>query len=350
MSYDPMELEGDGDGPHVTVRKVDDVRVNFILRNIDLAFANSLRRIVLAEIPTMAIDLVEVEENTSVLADEFIAHRLGLIPISAKEVDKVLYSRDCGRCDQYCEECSVVLTLNVKCTTDVPISVYARDLIVNEPRPSQTVGDPVITDDEGLGSVICRLRKNQELRMKCIAKKGIAKEHSKWAPTASVGFEYDPHNKLRHVNYWYEEDAATEWPRSKNADWEEPAGPNDAFDYDAEANMFYFEIESVGSLEPETILQQGIKVMQQKLAAVLQELTGATATTTAAAGDDDDDAMGMNGYGGPRSPELNGTGGRDYEMDQGYTTPYVNGGGASAWGGVGGATPYGATPYGQNGY
>ena len=139
-------------------------------------------------------------------------------------------------------------------------------------------------------------------------------------------------------------------PRSKNADWEEPAGPNDAFDYDAEANMFYFEIESVGSLEPETILQQGIKVMQQKLAAVLQELTGATATTTAAAGDDDDDAMGMNGYGGPRSPELNGTGGRDYEMDQGYTTPYVNGGGASAWGGVGGATPYGATPYGQNGY
>ena len=196
---------------NLATSQVDDVRVNFILRNIDLAFANSLRRIVLAEIPTMAIDLVEVEENTSVLADEFIAHRLGLIPISAKEVDKVLYSRDCGRCDQYCEECSVVLTLNVKCTTDVPISVYARDLIVNEPRPSQTVGDPVITDDEGLGSVICRLRKNQELRMKCIAKKGIAKEHSKWAPTASVGFEYDPHNKLRHVNYWYEEDAATEW-------------------------------------------------------------------------------------------------------------------------------------------
>ena len=185
--------------------------MNFVLKNVDLAFANSLRRVVLAEIPTMAIDLVEVEENTSVLADEFIAHRLGLIPISAKGVDDVIYSRDCGRCDQYCEDCSVVLTLQVKCTTDVPISVYARDLIVNEPRANRTVGDPVITDDDGLGSVICRLRKNQELRMRCIAKKGIAKEHSKWAPTASVGFEYDPHNRLRHVNYWYEEDPATEW-------------------------------------------------------------------------------------------------------------------------------------------
>ena len=135
-------------------------------------------------------------------------------------------------------------------------------------------------------------------------------------------------------------------PRSKNADWEEPAGENEAFDYDAEANRFYFEIESVGSLEPPAILQQGIKVMQQKLAAVIQELTGATAT--AAGGDGD--AMDVNGYGGPRSPEINGVGGRDYEMDQGYTTPYLNGGGASAWGGVGGATPYGATPYGQNGY
>lgn len=80
--------------------------------------------------------------------------------------------------------------------------------------------------------------------------------------------------------------------------------------------------------------------MQQKLAAVIQELTG------------DEHRNGVNGdavdgFGGPRSPDgINGAG--DYPIDQGYTTPYVNGGGASAWGG--GATPYGATPYGQNGW
>lgn len=159
----------------------------------------------------MAIDLVEVEANTSVLADEFIAHRLGLIPLSAKGVDDVLYSRDCGRCDQYCEECSVTLTLHAKCTTDEPMSIYARDLVVSEPRPNESVGNPVIVDPEGQGSLICRLRKEQELRMKCIAKKGIAKEHAKWAPVSAVGFEYDPHNKLRHVSYWYEEDAEAEW-------------------------------------------------------------------------------------------------------------------------------------------
>ena len=165
----------------------------------------------------MAIDLVEVEANTSVLADEFIAHRLGLIPLNSKQVDDVLYTRDCD-CDQYCDNCSVTLTLHARCTGDEIMKVYARDLVVGEPRPNEWVGLPIITDSEGLGSVICKLRKGQELRMKCVAKKGIAKEHSKWAPTSAVGFEYDPHNKLRHLDYWYEEDASKEWYVTQN-DW-----------------------------------------------------------------------------------------------------------------------------------
>ena len=184
--------------------------VDFELQNVDLAFANSLRRTILAEVPTMAIDLVEIEANTSVLPDEFICHRLGLIPLVSKNVDDVVYSRDCD-CDQYCDLCSVTLTLHARCTGDEIMKVYARDLVVDNMRANQWVGNPVITDPEGLGTVICKLRKGQELRMKCIAKKGIAKEHAKWAPTAAVGFEYDPHNKLRHMDLWYEEDAIAEW-------------------------------------------------------------------------------------------------------------------------------------------
>jgi DNA-directed RNA polymerase II subunit RPB3 len=124
----------------------------------------------------MAIDLVEIEANTSVLADEFLTHRLGLIPLNSKNVDDVTYSRECDNCDQYCEQCSVILTLHARCTGDEIMKVYARDLLVDPNRPNQNVGNPVITDPEGLGTVICKLRKGQELRMKCIAKKGIAKE------------------------------------------------------------------------------------------------------------------------------------------------------------------------------
>ena len=236
------------------------------------------------------------------------------------------------------------------------MKVYARDLVISSVTPNDEIGRPVIGDLEGLGAVIAKLRQGQELRMKCIAKKGIAKEHAKWAPTSAVGFEYDPHNKLRHLDLWYEEDPIKEWydeshpiisesnlltpftrPKSKNAAWEEAPLEGAAFNYNAQPEVFYFEVESIGNLEPDAVIQQGIKVMQQKLAAVIQELAG-------------DEGRGGGGeeY-EPRSPTgMNGGTGGDYAMEGGYTTPYGNGGGASAWGG-GGQTPYGATPYGQNG-
>lgn len=160
--------------------------------------------------PTIAIDLVEIEANTSVLADEFIAHRLGLIPLNSKDVNSLLNSRDCD-CEQYCDNCSVRLTMHAKCTSADIMKVYASDLIVDSFRQNGMVGNPVITDPEGLGSLIAKLRTGQELKVSCIAKKGIAKEHAKWMPTAAVGFEYDPHNKLHHLDMWYETEAASEW-------------------------------------------------------------------------------------------------------------------------------------------
>lgn len=186
-------------------------RVDFKLSSVDLAFANSLRRVVLAEIPTIAIDLVEVEKNTSVLPDEFLAHRIGLIPLNSKNCDQdVEYTRDC-ECEDHCARCSVTLSLHARCSSDDIMRVYARDLVVSGERANEWVGNPVITDPDSKGPLICKLRKGQEVKMTLIAKKGIAKEHAKWMPTAAVGFEYDPHNNLKHVDYWYEEDPAKEW-------------------------------------------------------------------------------------------------------------------------------------------
>jgi hypothetical protein len=164
----------------------------------------------LAEIPTLAIDVVEVIDNTSVLADEFVCHRLGLVPLSSRGVEDLLYSRDCD-CEGYCDNCSVVLTLNAKCTGSEIMMVYARDLVIESNRPNDEVGRPVIVDPEGTGSCIVKLRRGQAIHMRCIAKKGIAKEHAKWAPSSAIGFEYDPANKLHHLDYWHEEDADAEW-------------------------------------------------------------------------------------------------------------------------------------------
>ncbi|KAF1999142.1 insert subdomain of RNA polymerase alpha subunit [Amniculicola lignicola CBS 123094] len=205
---DPYDVEGGA----INVRFIhaDSNRANFLIQNFNLETANSLRRVMLAEIPTIAIDVVEVFDNTTVLADEFIAHRLGLIPLSARGVEDLVYARDCD-CDGYCDNCSVILRLNAKCTSNEVMKVFARDLVIESHRPNDQVGSPVILDPEGQGSCIVKLRKGQSINMKCVAKKGIAKEHAKWAPTSAVGFEYDPGNRLRHLDYWYEDDPLKEW-------------------------------------------------------------------------------------------------------------------------------------------
>lgn len=87
------------------------------------------------------------------------------------------------------------------------------------------------------------MRPGQELKLKCVAKKGVAKEHAKWSPVYGVAFEYDPYNNLRHSHYWIEEDEKQEWFVSANAVEEAPVDPNEAFDYNSKPDRFYMEVE-----------------------------------------------------------------------------------------------------------
>lgn len=254
------------EGPKILINELNEQRIRFVLSNCDLSLANALRRVMLAEIPTLTIDLVEFESNTSVLADEFIAHRLGLVPLISDLVDEFQDARECD-CTGVCPRCSVVLNLNVRCELDQSShrEVTTDDLISSHETivPAQGTSGPIL---------LLKLARGQEIKARCIARRGIAKEHAKWCPASAVAFEYDPENLLRHSNYWYEEDIEKEWPRHPNnashGQYKAPTrkpDPNAPFDPTAQPTVFFFDVEGVGSLAPEEILLRAIKVLQGKL-------------------------------------------------------------------------------------
>lgn len=116
--------------PKVKIRELKDDYAKFELRDTDASMANALRRVMIAEVPTIAIDLVEIEVNSSVLNDEFIAHRLGLIPLTSERAMSMRFSRDCDACDGdgQCEFCSVEFHLRAKCHSDQTLDVTSKDL------------------------------------------------------------------------------------------------------------------------------------------------------------------------------------------------------------------------------
>lgn len=82
-----------------SIRHLEADNCEFVLSGTDASIANALRRVMLVDVPTIAIDLVEIEANSTVLNDEFIAHRLGLIPIISSRVNPPFLLPQTTRCN-----------------------------------------------------------------------------------------------------------------------------------------------------------------------------------------------------------------------------------------------------------
>ena len=134
-------------------------KISVKLQGMPLQYANAIRRICLNGVPIFAIDTVDILENSSILADEGIAHRLGLIPLKT-ELSAIETSSDSDR---------IMLTL------DSGDSTETRTIFSGEIESQDDTIKPI---SEKIP--IVTLAPNQKIKFEAHARLGRGTEHAKW--------------------------------------------------------------------------------------------------------------------------------------------------------------------------
>mmetsp|Transcript_10942 Transcript_10942/g.22799 ORF Transcript_10942/g.22799 Transcript_10942/m.22799 type:complete len:378 (-) Transcript_10942:331-1464(-) len=276
------------------------------LVGIDAAIANALRRILIAEVPTMAIEKVFIANNTSIMQDEVLSHRLGLIPVQA-DPSEFEYRTDE---DVANESNTIVFKLNVKCVRkdgQMVNSAVTSNMLEWLPNGSRLPEDsdskltafmheqsplegPVKTVHEDI--LITKLRPGQELELEAHAVKGIGKTHAKWSPVATAFYRLMPEVILKQELVGAEAEQLVAMCPKKVFDIEDlgkqktakVSRPRDCsicreclrlpgWDEKVELRRikdhFIFTVESVGQMPPEKLFQRAVDILHGKCEKVL---------------------------------------------------------------------------------
>ena len=254
-----------------TIEK-DDMSLRLLIRGTDVPFINALRRIILAEVPCMAIDEVVMIENSSILQDEIIAHRLGLVPLKT-DLDSYNLPEECPcKSDFGCNLCRVSLTLDTEAKEGTR-TVYSGELVSENP-------DIVPVSDN---IPLLKLAKEQNLKLEAYARLGKGKNHAKWQPVSTCTYKYFPQinigkqcnacgkcveicpkKVLTKVGGKLEirdlmactlcqdcMDVCPMKPPAIEVSWKE--------------DTFIFNLESTGVLSPERIVRAAVKILNEQL-------------------------------------------------------------------------------------
>ena len=179
----------------IKVLSKSDDAMQLLLEETEPSYANALRRVLVSDVPKMAIEDVEFHlgpiraddgkeyESVGPLFDEMIAHRLGLVPIPT---DLALYNRreDCPTCHgEGCPNCTIIYSVNKR----GPGVVTSADL--------EPIGDAKLRPKDSKIPIV-KLGDGQAMLIYATAVLGSGKDHAKWQSTHGVGYRYphdDPH-------------------------------------------------------------------------------------------------------------------------------------------------------------
>ncbi|KAF4311048.1 DNA-directed RNA polymerase 30-40kDa subunit conserved site [Botryosphaeria dothidea] len=190
----------------------------FSLVGVDAAIANAFRRILIAELSTLAIEDVYILKNTSIIQDEVLSHRLGLIPLkgSPEAIRNMTWYKkpESGEAEQgaHTDYNTVVLELNVQCEwhpdgrdlakkgeTDpkklfINSSVYAHQIkFIPTGRQAELFAGEDAIQPVNPDILIAKLRPGQSINLSMHCIKGIGADHAKFSPVATATYRLLPH-------------------------------------------------------------------------------------------------------------------------------------------------------------
>lgn len=232
-----------------------DNEVKFLLEGTTVPFANALRRTMIAQVPIFAMEEITFIENSSVLYDEMIAHRLGLIPLASdpKEIDR---------------KRSQVVKFTLQ--KEGPGTVYSADLRTTDKKVKPVYGTIPIVE----------LADGQKVILEAEAIPGVGADHAKWQPTTACAYKHLPDFKVSSACNACKK-CVEACPRkclkmagSKPKMDDEAACslcrtcaeecPKEAIEVLPRSDTFLFTVESSGAMPATDIVMAGAKVLEAK--------------------------------------------------------------------------------------
>jgi DNA-directed RNA polymerase subunit D len=265
------------------VKKVsgDEKELCFLIKGINNVIANTLRRAMMVEVPTLAIDEINFLKNDSALYDEIIAHRLGLVPL-VTDLKSYDLKESCSCKGKGCAKCQLNFILKVK----GPCTVYSSDLQSQDPKIKPVYDKMPITI----------LLKGQKLELEATAILGKGRDHSKFSPglvyyKAFPEVKIDP-NKCKKCGRCVEacpkKIIKKEGDKVKVTDiYEchlckacEDVCPNKAIKVNDSKTDFIFYVESFGQLKASDVFKESLNVFNSKLDEFAKKLKAAKLVET----------------------------------------------------------------------
>lgn len=179
----------------VSIQKYKKDEGVFKIKNIERSIINAIRRILLSEIPSYTIDTIELEKNNSLMNDEYLAHRIGLIPFLYLEGEENFRNNEDCSCIGGCNKCSIYIRLKKENDEEDIMNIYSSDF-EQEPNEYYKV-KPISFEKYPKGILLCKLDKGESISLRGIIRKGIGKEHAKWSCVSTVSFREIPIIKIK---------------------------------------------------------------------------------------------------------------------------------------------------------